>query len=321
VFALTLLVLIGHLLCVNVAAGGPVVCAWLEWKSGGLARQAARYLGLASLVALVAGGALGVLLGLLKWTPEYRALWTGPLSHKLHWGGAEILFSLLLGIVYWLWTRGRAGESAVGRLGRGVIALLSGSNLLYHFPPLFIVAGKLQREGMTSAEKISAAEFRRLMMTGETPALAVHVALACVATAGFVLLGMALRLLRQGQNSESAQVARWGAWWALVPTLLQIPVGLWTLATLPPLEQSAMLGGDLVASGLFLAAMAAALWLARELVSVALGESTRPAIIRAMSALVVVVALMTTMQHLAGVAGADNSQAIFNGVLSWLPKS
>jgi hypothetical protein len=302
VFALTLLVLIGHLLCVNVAAGGPVVCAWLEGRSGSLARQAARYLGLASLLALVAGGALGVLLGWLKWTDDYQALWTGELSHKLHWGGAEILFSLALAIAYWLWARGRGGESVAGRAGRGAIAILSGSNLVYHFPPLFIVAGKLQQEGLTSSAKISAAEFRRLMASGETPALAVHVGLACVATAGIVLLGMALRLLRQGQSGESAQVARWGAWWALIPTLLQIPVGLWTLATLPPLAQSAMLGGDLVASGLFLAAMAAALWLARELVSVALGEATRPAMIRAMSALVAVVALMTAMQHLAAAA-------------------
>jgi hypothetical protein len=290
-------VLIAHLLCVNVAAGGPIVCAWLEWRGGDLARQAARYLGLASLMTLVVGGLLGVLLGWLKWTPEYRALWTGPLSYKLHWGGAELIFSLVLAIVYWLWVRGRGGESRGARIGRGVTALLSGTNLLYHFPPLFIVAGKLQSAGQFAGQRIGGAEFRQHMLAGETPALAIHVGLASVAMAGIVLLGLALRLARRGQDNDSSDVAVWGGWWALVPTLLQLPVGLWTIARLPAGTQTTLMGDDLARTGLFLAAMLAALWLARELATIVMGETTRPSLMRAIAAMVVTVALMTVMQQ------------------------
>src|SRR5947207_6339075 len=61
-FGLTLL-LSAHLLCVNVASGGPLVAASLDWRGtrgDGAAAKAAAYLGRASLVGLLAGAALGL---------------------------------------------------------------------------------------------------------------------------------------------------------------------------------------------------------------------------------------------------------------------
>src|SRR5262245_37683618 len=49
------LLLIAHLLCVNVAAGGPLVCFWLEWRRDDLARRVARSLGRWALVTLAIG--------------------------------------------------------------------------------------------------------------------------------------------------------------------------------------------------------------------------------------------------------------------------
>ncbi|MDX1946953.1 MAG: hypothetical protein SFU86_16240 [Pirellulaceae bacterium] len=294
--AATTLVLIAHLLCVNVAAGGPLVCAWLEWRGGDLARRAGSYLGVLSLLTLMAGGVLGLLLGWLKWTAEYAALWTGPLSYKLHWGAAEVLFSLVLACLYCLLASGTGRTGRGLRIGRGAIALLSGTNLLYHFPPLFIVAGKLLAAGETAGPRIGGAEFRRLMLAGETPALSVHVALACLAMAGIALLGLALRQLRRDQPAEAATIAGWGGRIALAATLAQLPVGLWTLALLPAAAQARLMGSDMLGTGWFLAAMGAAFWLARELAAIALGEATRPAMIRSMVAMVVTISLMTAMQ-------------------------
>ena len=294
----TILVLIFHLLAVNVAAGAPIVCVWLEWRGDSVARKAAAYLGWLALVTLVVGGLLGAALGWLKWTPEYRDLWTGPLSYKLHWGGLELLFSLALATAYWLLARGRGGESRGWRTLRGAIALVSGTNLLYHFPPLFIVAGQLHATGGTSGEVLRGAAFRQLAAAGESPALAVHVALASVAVAGAMLLGLALKWQRRNEApADVAAVAGWGGAWALVASLLQLPVGLWTLAVLPASDQSRLMGSDPLATALFLASMLAALWLLREFVSVVMGETTRPILLRAMAAMLVVVALMTAMQQ------------------------
>jgi hypothetical protein len=299
----TILVLIAHLVCVNVAAGGPIVCVWLEWKQGALARRAACYLGQLSLLALVAGGLLGVVLGGMKWTPEYQSLWSGPLSNKLHWAVGEFAFSMLLAIAYWLWARGGAkvsgaAESVAARLGRGTLAVLNGTNLLYHFPTLFIVANKLHAAGQISGEAIRGAAFRDLAGAGDTPALAMHVGLASVAVAAVTLLGLALWLMRQSAELEDSRtLASWGGRWALAASLAQIPVGLWTLLKLPAGAQSRLLGGDPLGTGLLFAAMLAALWLLRELAAVSMGETTQPVLVRAMAAMLVVVGLMTAMQQ------------------------
>jgi hypothetical protein len=294
----TTLVLIAHLLCVNVAAGGPLLCAWLEWRRGPVARQAASCLGFASLLTLVGGGMLGVALGWLKWSPEYHSLWTSPLSYKLHWGIGEIVFSLFLAIGYWLWARGAAGDGVWPRVGRGALGLLNGTNLLYHFPPLFIVANKLHAAGQTSGETIRGAAFRHLAAAGETPALAVHVGLASLAVAAMMLLGLALRWMRRDEASADAKtVAVWGGRWALAASLAQLPVGLWMLLMLPSGAQAGLMGSDGLATSLFFAAMLAALWLLRELAAMSMGEVARPNLVRAMIAMLATVSLMTAMQQ------------------------
>lgn len=296
---LTIFLLVAHLLCVNVAAGAPLVCVWLEWRGSALARRAAAYLGQMAVVTLVAGGVLGVLVGWLRWTPEYQGLWTGPLSYKLRWGGLELAFSLGLAIVYWILAAGRGGHSTRSRVGRGTLALVNGTNLLYHFPTLFIVAGKLHDGGHTSGAVIRGAAFRHLAGAAETPALAVHVGLASLAMAGVMLLVLALWWLRRDEEpAEVAQVATWGSHWALAASLVQLPVGLWTLAVLPATTQSHLMGGEPLATTLFFASMLSALWLLRELASVALGETTPPVLARAIAAMLIVVALMTFMQQL-----------------------
>jgi hypothetical protein len=324
------LLLIVHLLCVNVAAGGPILCVWLEWRGDGLARRAAAYMSRMSLLSLIGGGLLGLAICWLKWTPGYRALWTGPLSYKLHWGAAEILFSLAMALVYWLLVRGKGGNSTGSRVGRGAVALLNGTNLLYHFPPLFVVVDKLYTSGQIPSEIIRGAQFRQLAWTHEVPALVFHFAFASVAVAGVMLMGLALRWMRQDQPpTDIAKVAVWGSCWALGASLVQLPLGLWMLAVLPSTTQSSLMGNELVGTSLFIAAMLAVFWQLRELAGVALGEVTRPALIRAMSAMLVTIALMTAMQqsvrpvapNTTAPNSTTNASSYANGVSTWLPKS
>jgi hypothetical protein len=134
------LVLATHLLCVNLAAGGPLVAGWLDWRGvrgDGAAARAAVAVARLAVLGFVFGAALGLLLGWLKWDSQYESLWLGPLSYKLQWALIEALFSLILMTACWLWLPGRAGGSAGPMAVRGTFALLSTTNLLYHFPPLF----------------------------------------------------------------------------------------------------------------------------------------------------------------------------------------
>jgi hypothetical protein len=320
------LVLIVHLLLVNVAAGAPMLCVWLEWRSDALARRAAGYLGRMALASLLTGGLVGGVVAWLKWTPAYRDLWLGPLRYKLHWAVAEFVFSLVLALLYCLLVRRKNNATAGSRLTRAAISLLNGSNLLYHFPSLFVIAGKLHEAGQTRGDTIYGAAFRQLVWKAESPAVTIHAALASVAVAGVALLALALSWLRRDEEpADVAKIATWGGRWALVTSILQIPVGLWALLKLSPDAQSQLLGEHLLATLLFGAAMLAALWLLRELVVVSLGEVTQGSLIRANAAMIVVVALMTMMQQqvrLTATPSATPIRAIHDelGALPWQPR-
>jgi len=192
---------------------------------------------------------------------------------------------------------------------RSLVAVLAATNLLYHFPLLFSVAARLTDAGEGSGDRIGGAEFRRLMIIGDTPAIATHVALASLAVAGVMLLGLALRWLRQGDEAGAGRVARWGGRWALVASVAQLPVGLWTLLVMPAAAQSRMMGESALGTLLFLAALVAALWLINELLHISMGETTRPRLIRAMAAMLVTVVLMTAMQQQARAHDAVSSAA------------
>lgn len=295
---LHILLLSCHLICMNVASGGPLVCIWLEWKLRGKkntsAQAAADYLAKMVVLTLIAGSLLGLVMGLLLWTPEYAAVWMKRLGHKMHWGGLELLFSLFILAGYWLWRNKAAASGTWGVIGKTALLLFASTNLLYHFPPLFLIAGNLRDAGDGGTEAIRRGLFVQAMLKGEIPALWVHFTFASLAMGGIMLLGLALRMGRRGVPAEEvSRVAIWGGYWGLIPSLLQLPVGLWVMSALPPGSQSRIMGSSGVATVFFLTGIVAALWLLRELVSIAMGETARGNLIRAMSAMVLVVVLMT----------------------------
>lgn len=323
-FVLSLMLAI-HLICVNVAAGGPVVAAWLDWRSrngDAAAARAAKMLAASAIVAFLLGGLFGFAVGWLKWTPDYASLWLGRLRYKLDWGVAELLFSLLLMIGHWLWLPGNIAKSNWRRWAfatRTAIALLTTTNLLYHFPPLFSVAARLHAAGEINGPPARGALFRQWMFSGETPPLSVHVGLASLAMAGMMLILMASRWMNGAADAEKSRVAIWGAWWALAATLLQLPVGLWMLMMLPAGVQSRLMGSDTIATLAFLTAILAVLWLMRDLANLALGDTTRASLVRSLMAMGIVILLMTLMQQRAArtepasAAISSNSTGVLHG--------
>jgi hypothetical protein len=288
-----------HLLCVNLATGGPLLAAWLDWRGNrgnAVAASAARQLATWSLAGLIAGAMLGIAVGWLKWDAAYRDVWLDRLSYKMHFAGLEASFSLLLLLIWWWFLPRAAGGSRPAAVARCVLAVLAATNLLYHFPLLFSVAARLYDSGQTAGARIDGALFRQLMLQGETPAIAVHVVLASLAVGGTALIAISLLAKREKQE-QAVQLALSGGRWAAAATVLQLPVGLWTLAMLPASAQSRLMGQHSVGTLLFVAALLAALWLARELANVALGDVSRPVRARCIAAMIVTVVLMTGMQQ------------------------
>lgn len=301
---ITIVLLAAHLLAVNVAAGGPLVAIWLEWKARGgrdaLAARSADFLAKWSVLSLLAGAVLGLLLGVLFWNDSYRHLWLDRLWHKVSWGLAELGCSFVAMSGYWLWRACRTRAGTMTAAARMVLLLFAATNLLYHFPPLFLVAGRMSDAGATAGAPVTPAIFRQEMVRGEVPALSTHFVLASLAVTGVMLLRLALYVRRCGGSDEDdMRLTSWGGRIALVSSVLQLPVGLWVLSSVGASIQNRLMGGHPAATACFLVSVAGALWLMRELVAVALGERERSQIVRAMALMVSVVVLMTAGQHFA----------------------
>jgi hypothetical protein len=305
---LLIVVFAAHLLCVNVASAGPLVAAFLDWLEGRgsrLAGEAGRYLATWSVLLLIPGGLLGLASGAMLWNDDYERVLSRLLS-KLHFGAWELLFSLILMIAQVLWWRARPNARGWQRGLRIFVAVLASTNLLYHFPTLFAVIETTTTSDDVHGQPISASEFRAIVGQSALLSRVTHFVLAALATCGIMLLGFALRLTRRkAPDADVQQVAAWGGQIALVPTLLQLPVGFWLTASLSGWQQSAVMGKDAVATTLLFASVALAIWMMQSLAAISIGDAQRSRLVKAMVLMVAIVILMSgVLQRLRAVGVA-----------------
>ncbi|MBP86141.1 MAG: hypothetical protein CMJ64_05410 [Planctomycetaceae bacterium] len=292
----TSLVLALHLWCVSVASVGPLVSAWLDWvgrNRDDLSWQAAKFLSLKSLALLVLGTGLGLAATGLIWSDAYHELMHA-FMYKIKWAGWELLFSFALMASHaYLLCRGPARHLA-GRLTRAAIALLAATNLLYHFPTLLLVVSEMNAGYLEQPKAVDAALFRTLMSQPSVLARSFHFVLASLAVTGITLVAHGARLKRQAETEANGhRLAIWGGRIALVPTLLQILVGIWVLAVVPPAMQQRLMGGDMLASGLMACSIIGAPYLMHQLSAVALGDTSPRQLKLAVWTMIAVVVMMT----------------------------
>lgn len=291
-----------HLLAVYVATAAPLVCLWLGWRETRANDRAAALVGrrmaIGVLVVFLVGAALGFLaLGLILWRgPVEYVNGLASLEPSRYWFGAvELLFSFACYATYvWLWDKPL--ERSVGRrfLARFLIVLGS-TNLMYHFPTMFVVTGLLSTRPDAWQ---SYADFVHVMRERESGARILHHVLAMFITAGVYLMVVSRRLARDGLDPEDAsRVARWGGRLATIAVFCELPAGIYLLTQVSSPTRADLFGGDLGAMVLFTAGIVAALGLMHHVTAAALGETSRQAIGRAMILLFVVVLLMSATQH------------------------
>ena len=289
-----------HLLAMNLAMAGPLYCIWLCRRAtrhnDTVADELGHRLAQRSWQALLAGIVLGlVIAGILhipgeEWFEELLQLPHG----RIFWGGMELLFSLVLMLLYAaLWKR-MARRPWVLHL----LAFLVATNLIYHFPTLFVIFAKLRNAGAL-AEPVSRETFRGLLLDAEVVSRSVHYILAAIAVTGAVVMGMAARRIEgEGDEAEQAsagQIVAGAARVALAITVIQLPVGVWVLLQLPIAEREEVMGQDLWAGGLLLSGVLAAVLLLHNLAAVSFGETERGKIRASIAWMLVTVLLMTGM--------------------------
>ncbi len=299
---LIVVLLSAHLMAMNVATAGPFVCLWLARRTrrnnDALANLTGAWLARLSLVGLTGGIVLGGLVLCAIWyhrpEPFFRAAELIPRTR--YWFGiAELAFSYVFMLIYLAtWQR------FAGRWWHAGIALLAGTNTVYHFPPLFAAIGVLttRPEAWNKAE-LNRQAFLQLLCEPETLARTSHFVLASFAVTGVLLLGLAMRLAkRESSRDKAQQLGVWGGWLGLAPTVLQLISGLWLMLTSPTPLQAALTGGETWSTVLFVASLLAAFALLPSLAASAFGTATRRDYLRAMMLLTVAILCMVAARHI-----------------------
>ncbi len=296
-----ILVFACHLLAVNLAMAGPLLCIWLDVKSGrdrvAPAAKVQRRLASWSLAALVAGALLGgLLLGLVWFSGElaYKAAFAMIPRDRLTYAGLELVFSLVLIAAY----RQLAGNAPrLAWLAR-VLAVASAANLMMHFPPLFAMVGVISHRPELWSGTLDRALYHSLLVDPEVISRVMHVWLAALATAGISVMWLAERRANEGDAAPDANhggfraLLAGGAMWALLASLSQVPVGLWLLV-ITPTGAGTTWSGDFLGLALVGAGVLVALRLMHVLAAAALGSRPeRPVARKAVVLLALTVLLM-----------------------------
>jgi hypothetical protein len=198
-----------------------------------------------------------------------------------------------------------------------LLAVAAATNLLMHFPALFVIVSVVDSRAELQSAPIDSAEFRRLLVDGEVLSRVVHVWLAAVVVTGAVLMKLGLRISNDAAAAGATRLIRGGALVALAASLLQVPVGFWVTLQMPEAARAPLMGGDLWAMGLFLASLGLALVLMQILAAVALGDVGLKPIHRSLAVLALLMVLMvatrTRADRLArGTAHASMTHAILD---------
>ena len=267
-----ILLLAAHLLCMNVSSAGPLLCIWYADRKANSTKPWAQNIALSlskwTVILLLLGVALGLALGTTSMlVGESQLVETLPLfRRKIVWGIVELFCSLGWMLGYWFWLKRRPPQGFTARFLHGGLAVLSATNLLYHFPPLLTVMTKAARGDLEVTEPVTAATFRGLVYQPIVMAHTLHFWWASLAVSGVFLFWLARK------NEHAQEITQFGAGVALAATVLQLPTGLWLLFVTPAQSQSKLVGGDALITSLFLFSMVAAYLLVQNLAVLALGD-------------------------------------------------
>ena len=247
-----------HLICVNLAAGIPILWMLLEFfhrKKEVFALQVALNLGGIAIQTLILGGLIGLIMGWLRWSSEYQALLLQTGS-RLWFAIAEWTFSLVILTGCWLSIR-RGSKGVRASYVRTISLLLASSNLLYHFPAFFGVLDQLRESGDTNT-RLDSPTFRQLVLSPLVVSRSTHFIVSSIAVSGLCFSWSARRLsqgLRPDPRKPASQshpadsevaigqrYCRLGLHLALWSTVGQFLLGFWLLISLPRTALSQMTG-------------------------------------------------------------------------------
>ena len=251
-----------HLLVIAIASAGPLLCIPLNAKQLNRKDSAERdsYWKLGTTlsrhtnIALMLGSLFGIIVAALVWNDDFHQR-CHILKTRFMYAGIEWLFSfVLLLITHRWWLARRDGFRSF--LLRALLIVLATTNLLYHFPILFMLVHEIPQSVVIELEstgaELSRSQFYEYAFSNNMVARWLHIVISMLMLSFAYVVVLALRFARDVTDTARETAVRavnWAARGVLVLLFAQIGFGLMTLITME--NTNLIMGGDVLATSLF----------------------------------------------------------------------
>jgi hypothetical protein len=304
---LSVATLAAHLMAVAFGSAAPLVVLALDLRAAGDAdsdaAKLAQRLGRQSIHAMLVGGALGLVALALLWqrgAAGWFSVW-GQIPTRRLWFTAVEFFVSLAAMAFYLALWRQSWQHRSGRrwrlagLVRRMLTVIASTNLVYHFPLLFIVVAEAQTRPELRGASLGSAAFGRLFLDGEVLARIAHFVLLGLLATGLWLLWTSIRPPRAGLQTAAPLANRYGVRVSLAAAGMLLPSGLALLLLVSTFERDALLGGSGLATGYFGVAVCAGVVLLQRLAGVS--HDTRRAVCLTMGVAAVAVVAMVAARN------------------------
>ena len=298
-----------HLLVIAIAAAGPLLCIPLNAKQLNRKDPAERnaYWALGTTlsrhanIALIVGSVFGLIVAALVWNDDFHQR-CHVLKTRFMYAGVEWVFSCVLLLITHRWWLKRP-DGLKPFLFRSLLIVLATTNLLYHFPIIFMLVHEIPAmvvaELESSGTELSRQQFYEYAFSSSMLARWIHIVVSMLMISFAYVAVIALRFARDvtdAARDTAVRTVSWSARNVLILIFAQIGFGLMALVTMKHSEL--VMGGDVMVTALFGGAMCLMLLQMQQWTALMSRKIAPQAVVRAVTTLIALFSCMTAVSIL-----------------------
>ena len=298
-----------HLLVIAIAAAGPLLCIPLNAKQlnrkDSSERTAYWTLGTTlsrhANVALMVGSIFGIIIAALVWNEDFHQR-CHVLKTRFMYAGIEWMFSFVLLLITHRWWL-KCPEGLKPFVFRSLLIVLATTNLLYHFPIIFMLLHEIPASVVAELEstgaELSRAQFYEYSFSSSMLARWLHIVISMLMLSFAYLAVISLRLARDTTDvvrETAVRTVNWAARNVLILLFAQVGFGLMALLTMKNSEL--VMGGDALVTALFGGGMCLMLLQMQQWTALMSRKVDPQAVVRAVTTLIALFSCMTTVSIL-----------------------
>ncbi len=298
-----------HLLVIAVAAAGPLLCIPLNAKQLNRKDSAERdaYWALGTTlsrhanIALIVGSVFGLIVAALVWNDDFHQR-CHILKTRFMYAGVEWVFSCVLLLITHRWWLKRP-DGFKPFLFRSLLIVLATTNLLYHFPIIFMLVHEITPEDLadlkSSGAELSRQQFYKYAFSNSMLARWLHIVISMLMISFAYVAVIALRFARDATDvarETAVRTVSWSARNVLILIFAQIGFGLMALMTME--NSQLVMGGDVMVTALFGGSMCLLLLQMQQWTALLSRKIDPQAVARAVTTLIALFSCMTAVSIL-----------------------